>query len=1828
MTDKIAGLPVPYSGGCPSKESAGESEVLEGEIVENGITVEAFITPFSNEKVIAIAPQGMSVLEIIEGLPEHKLEIWLNHEYLPRDSWTTVPEQGATVTIRPVPQRDFVRAALQIAVVVAAIYLAGPLGLEVGTALHAAFVAGVTLVGNLVINALIPPAVPKVPEPGDPPTRLASITGVRNQVARFVPIPRLFGRMRYYPPVPMTGTPYTELVGNTQYLRAIFILGYGPLDINGVTVDNTGVKTLADYPALADAIRIGDTPISNYEDVRLEVGDPAQFTLYSNSIDEQRVDLEMSSTLQAPRSTVTDNISNIRTTDVDTDEIAIDLEFPNGLFSLANNGEDRSAEVSFRVEYRRTGTSDPWQAVTFKREVYWYEPWTIDHATRIVLDHTVTDVWVLKGQTRHTLRRGLRWKVSPGQYDVRVTRYQTYNAGDHIGSTDCRWLTLKSIHKQRPFDVPNVVGLALRIKATDELSGALDNLSVEATSILPVWDGVSWTNKPTRTPAWAFVDALCGVGTRRPLNRDTEIDLDAMLAWAAATESNGFEFNYVCEGGTTLFELIRMITAAGRAAWAVRGNKLSVIREESEQVPRQLFSPRNATNFRLTKSFPRIPHALRVQFIDPTTWEDSEIIVYDDGYSAANATLYESLRLVGVTSHEQAWKLGRFHLAQARLRPETFTFDAHIDTIIAQRGDAIAINNDAFLNGLAAGRIKSTNSGNLLTNGDFEAGDKTGWVEHAQWVLYTDDPIEGKYSAIVYAGGEGLRSVPVAASPGQTVRLTAVVRRNEDSLPDAGIRLAPRWVSDPDGEPYFSGSVTADHTVSGKQFLVTYARVPEGKTGVRYTIRHSGGTTGSWIVDELYMELCGDGGTVTTFESDEELFMEDGQVYSVAVRYIDANGNPAIASSEITTVSPSTRTVTLATPLPNRVFAGDLFVFGTIPTIAAKIIKIEPDDDLHATITAVPLAPEILTADTGTIPDYEPLLNNPVDFNSLPPPVPEVLRVRSDELVLFRDADGSLKTQLVVDYKFPPGQPETRVRMRITETANEAAWRYYEGASDEGKISTLDVVDGTEYKIQLQAVNARGLVSRWSTPVIHTVVGKSSPPSDVTGFTATVEDFGILLEWDDIPDIDRDEYEIRIGSTWESATFLTRTAATSYRSNIRTAGSVTFLIKAYDTTGNESATAAQATISISGPSVSGLSHAFVGANILLTWTGTPASFQIREYEIRRGATWESGTSVATIRTTSYRQEADWIGPETWWVAAIDVAGNVGTPQSVVAVVDAPKIQSINPEVIDNNVLLRWEPIQGTLPIVRYEVRRGNTFEGAAVIGIADTTFSAISESRGGVFTYWVRAIDSAGNYGPAASVTAQVNEPPDFVLQSDFYSDGIGNNTNIVRISDDRRSVQFTEGEDSYVSLPYTILHGAQDFTIEFAVAFDRPPNPGENYLVLSTWDGVSGSDEANTFKIWFTSAGGIPRVRVRPYNGGLTAAAEWQITDDNIFDGRFRMYSIRRRQTANQITLFINGVSKGSRTDANMVTMSVADGYLLLGTNINGSTGSRGSPAPCRIDEVRFWSTSRSAAQIGDYWYRELDLNESGLRAYYRFNLAGNQITADDISPNDYNGTLFAHQNLPTPELLVPFPSAETVQDRELIHGFTTPQAQINAGYSYVCQPVPLTASIEEVYNTGVVLASSRIRVLPSLEAVVSGVTYSVTISTKRNIGDAWTSHGAGNADVYATNFQYVKVRVDFTAANARQFSKLTQLATKAQVKRKTDEGTVIVNANPTTVFFNVEFVDVESIVASVMGTTFALAIVDFEDVPNPTQFDIYTFDAAGNAITGRTVKWIARGV
>ena len=109
----------------------------------------------------------------------------------------------------------------------------------------------------------------------------------------------------------------------------------------------------------------------------------------------------------------------------------------------------------------------------------------------------------------------------------------------------------------------------------------------------------------------------------------------------------------------------------------------------------------------------------------------------------------------------------------------------------------------------------------------------------------------------------------------------------------------------------------------------------------------------------------------------------------------------------------------------------------------------------------------------------------------------------------------------------------------------------------------------------------------------------------------------------------------------------------------------------------------------------------------------------------------------------------------------------------------PAAPAISQQVIDNNVLLRWNDVTRTLPIVYYELRRGSTWAGGAVIGTKQGGFTTVFETAAGTYTYWLAGIDSAGNYGTPGSVTAVVNQPPDYVLQLDQNSTWAGTETNI-----------------------------------------------------------------------------------------------------------------------------------------------------------------------------------------------------------------------------------------------------------------------------------------------------------------------------------------------------------------------------------------------------------------------------------------------------------------
>ena len=189
-----------------------------------------------------------------------------------------------------------------------------------------------------------------------------------------------------------------------------------------------------------------------------------------------------------------------------------------------------------------------------------------------------------------------------------------------------------------------------------------------------------------------------------------------------------------------------------------------------------------------------------------------------------------------------------------------------------------------------------------------------------------------------------------------------------------------------------------------------------------------------------------------------------------------------------------------------------------------------------------------------------------------------------------------------------------------------------------------------------------------------------------------------------------------------------------------------------------------------------------GASAFVSWDEVPIAtvsgkingLPIAFYKIYRenaGAT-SVGTADFQQNGTSITEEVTWTeATQKYFVRAVDINGNNGVLQDVDFTVALPSaVTNLVDEVIDNNVLLRWtESSVGVdqLPIKHYNVYRNNL---STLVGQKLGTFTTVFEQVGGQFEYILRPVNSAGNEGTQNSVTAEVNQPPDFVLTQDFAS--------------------------------------------------------------------------------------------------------------------------------------------------------------------------------------------------------------------------------------------------------------------------------------------------------------------------------------------------------------------------------------------------------------------------------------------------------------------------
>lgn len=411
--------------------------------------------------------------------------------------------------------------------------------------------------------------------------------------------------------------------------------------------------------------------------------------------------------------------------------------------------------------------------------------------------------------------------------------------------------------------------------------------------------------------------------------------------------------------------------------------------------------------------------------------------------------------------------------------------------------------------------------------------------------------------------------------------------------------------------------------------------------------------------------------------------------------------------------------------------------------------------------------------------DLAPNSNLPSAFFVEPPSITS-LASGTDQLLLR--GDGAVVSRLKVS--FTVAQDVTGYTEIRYSLAGQNDWNYT------GRISTdvtfhylTDVVDLQTYDVQVRSANALGIVSEWSSVASHLVLGKTEPPSNVDGFQGRVTDFGAFLQWSAIPDVDLAHYEIRRfndqyaynggdETDWTNSIVVDEISGTSIAIELLSEGSHKYSIKAVDSSGNYSTDSVWFDFAVLGPRAPAVSFVFVGPDYKLSWVEPHKTFSIAHYEIRYGDTFEGSTYVATTSALEFRARVDWLGGRIFWVVAHDIAGNQGQEGAVAVAVLAPgAVRSLKSDVVENNIWISWlAPQGGSLPIQEYYIYRNpdsNDFGSATYVNKVAGTFYPSIEFSAGVYFFWIRAVDTAGNEGPVVSTNASVTTPPDFRLDVD-----------------------------------------------------------------------------------------------------------------------------------------------------------------------------------------------------------------------------------------------------------------------------------------------------------------------------------------------------------------------------------------------------------------------------------------------------------------------------
>lgn len=856
----------------------------------------------------------------------------------------------------------------------------------------------------------------------------------------------------------------------------------------------------------------------------------------------------------------------------------------------------------------------------------------------------------------------------------------------------------------------------------------------------------------------------------------------------------------------------------------------------------------------------------------------------------------------------------------------------------------------------------------------------------------------------------------------------------------------------------------------------------------------------------------------------------------------------------VITVSPAFSSA----PNPNSTW---IFQNTTVQTSTWRVLSIQEQDQTQYKITALSYnESKYAYIERGT-----PLEERDTSTLNDIPDAPTNLSL-VEALYRYRD---QISSKIIISWKNVPGVSQYLVKYR----KDSANWTTVRRQQQDYEI--LDTTPGY-FEIAVYSLSAGGQPSNTALTGTITALGKTAPPSNVPALYASLDpDVGVTLNWDPVTDLDLQGYEIWQGAAWNTGTQIGLFSATSKKLGLLPMGTTTWWIKALDTSDIYSTSAVSASVTLTAPAAPTVTGNFANENYVITWTPTNGSLNTDYYELRFGDTggsWTTAQPLSTVKGTSFSVNANWTGARRFYVAAVDLIGTVGANAYVDATVIAVPAPTVTTTVSGKVAILNWSAVAGNLPTISYEIRRGTTYATATNLGIIQATTYKSEINWAGAQTFWVTGINSNNVLGAPGSAVVVVSAPPAPVISNTFLNDQYRLSWSAVAGTLDTVSYQIRQGDT-------------------FSTAAVLATVDSTTYSAKVTWIGSQ--------RFWVVGYDTVGNIGTEAFQSIVITAPSAPAISQQVIDNNVLLrwndvtqtlpivyYELRKGATWAGATTI--GTKQGLFTTV-FETISGTYTYWLAGVD---SAGNVGTPA----------NVSAVVNQPPDYILRSnIDSTFTGTRTNVVSNGVGILATVD-----------------PT----------ETWQSHFTTRSWSTPQDQINAGYSIYALPSATSGSYVEEFDYGTVLAGTKITTTLTSSVVIGSQAITPTLSVKQAAGDAWTDY-AGQDSIYATAFRYVKVAYAFSSTGNDDLLQIDGLNVRLDIKIKNDMGNGTANSGDTggtTVNFNVPFVDVESIGVTPSGTTARIAIYDFVDTPNPTSFKVLLFDTSGNRVTGG-FSWQARG-